>query len=48
VFTVNGNHVAGDQYSFYTYPYNQSIYLQEPSIPAIQLSDLTINVTGGV
>lgn len=48
IFTVNGNHVAGDQYSFYTYPYNQSIFLQEPSIPAIQISDLTINVTGGV
>lgn len=47
-FTVNGNHAGGDNYEFYTYPYNQSIYLAEPSIPATQLTDLTINVTGGV
>lgn len=47
-FTVNGNHLAGDNYVFYTYPYNQSIYLAEPSIPGAQIGDLTISVSGGV
>lgn len=47
-FTVNGNHQAGDNYEFYTYPYNQSVFLSEPSIPATQIGLLTINVTGGV
>lgn len=47
-FTVNGNHVAGDNYEFYTYPYNQSVRLLEPSIVTIGLPDLTINVSGGV
>lgn len=47
-FTVNGNHLAGDYYEFYTYPYNQSVYLQEPSIIGVDAGDLTINVTGGV
>lgn len=47
-FKVIGNHLAGDNYEFYTYPYNQSIILQEPSIVSIDASDLTINVTGGV
>lgn len=45
---VNGNHQSGDDYEFWTYPYNQSIILQEPSIPAILESNLTITVTGGV
>jgi uncharacterized phage protein gp47/JayE len=47
-FTINGNHQAGDDYKFYTYPYNQSVDLAEPSIPGTEVSDLTINVTGGI
>jgi hypothetical protein len=47
-FTINGNHLAGDDYRFYTYAYNQSVYLAEPSIPGTQISDLTISVSGGV
>lgn len=48
VFTIVGNHQAGDNYEFYTYPYNQSVFLSEPSIPATQIGLLTINVSGGV
>lgn len=47
-FTVVGNHQAGDNYSFYTYAYNQSIRLSEPSIPTTSLLDLTVNVSEGV
>jgi hypothetical protein len=50
-FTVNGNHVSGNEYEFYTYPYNQSVRLSssaEPSIVSVSLPNLTINVTGGV
>ncbi len=47
-FTINGDHLAGDNYEFYTYPYNQSIYLEEASIPVINLEDLTVTVTGGL
>lgn len=47
-FTVVGAHVSGDDYEFYTYPYNQSIRLSEPSILSIDVADLTITVSGGV
>lgn len=47
-FTVNGLHVGGDNYEFYTYAYNKSVTLAEPSIPSTSLSKLTISVTGGV
>lgn len=47
-FTVNGNHVGGDNYEFFTYAYNLSTILAEPSIPAALLANLTINVSGGV
>lgn len=47
-FTVNGNHLGGDNYQFYTYAYNVSTVLAEPSIPAALLANLTINVSGGV
>jgi hypothetical protein len=48
-FTVIGNHAAGDNYQFYTYAYNSpSVTLEEPSIPTIELVNLTVNVTGGV
>lgn len=48
VFTVNGNHTFGDDFEFYTYPYNASVDLVEPSIPATNIGSLTINVSGGV
>lgn len=47
-FTVNGNHAAGDNYEFYSYPYNQSVFLSEPSIISVALPNLTISVSGGV
>lgn len=47
-FTVIGNHAGGDNYEFYTYPYNQSVFLSEPSIPSTSLPKLVINVSGGV
>ncbi len=47
-FTINGNHAAGDNYEFYTYGYNASVFLAEPSIPATQIANLTVNVSGGV
>lgn len=47
-FHVTGNHVAGDNYQFYTYAYNNSVLIMEPSIAATELGNLTINVSGGV
>jgi len=48
-FQINGNHVSGDNYEFYTYPYNKNVLqLVEQSIPSINISDITVNVTGGV
>jgi len=51
-FTVNaGTYSTSDDFEFVTYPYNpvaQFIQLDEPSLPASSLSDLTIIVTGGI
>lgn len=47
-FTINGTHEPGDQYVFYTYAYNQSVFLAEPSIPSTSIGNMTVTVTGGV
>lgn len=48
-FTVIGTYLVNDTFTFVTYPYNvQVIELDEASIPATDLSVLSINVTGGV
>ena len=47
-FTINGNYTIGHDYEFWTYPYNKSVTLSEPSIPTTDISLLTISVTGGV
>ncbi len=48
-FTVNaGVYVTGDSWEFYTYPNNESIILQEPSVCVLYDANLTLNMTGGV
>lgn len=49
-FTIAaGGHTSGDTYEFITYPYTSNkIVLTEPSLPVSVVSDLTINVTGGL
>lgn len=47
-FTVIGTYTTSNDYEFWTYPYNKSVVLSEPSIPTTDISLLTINVTGGV
>jgi hypothetical protein len=43
-----GTYNPGEEWLFYTYPYNQNIDLIEMSIPAIYADDLKLNVTGGI
>jgi len=47
-FTINSNTDAGDDFEFFTYPYNQSINVTEPSIPVTDSSNLFLTVSGGV
>lgn len=47
-FTVNGVQTSGHNFEFYTYAYNKSVFLAEPSIPFSDVTMLTVNVTGGV
>lgn len=48
-FTVNpsGLYVAGNQWKFKTYPYNDSIVLNEPSLIVLYNANLNITTTGG-
>lgn len=48
VFTINGNYTAGNQYEFYTYKAFGSLVLSEPSVPAADQTEMSINVTGGI
>lgn len=49
-FTITaGGYSSGNTYRFYTYPANpQVLQITEPSLPTILLSDITVNVTGGI
>lgn len=48
-FTVNaGAYVANDKWSFKTYKYNDSLILNEPSLPVSLSGDITINASGGI
>lgn len=47
-FTVNPqSYLVGDSWEFYTYPYNDSIQLEEPSVFALYNTNIQINSTGG-
>lgn len=48
-FTINaGGYVNGDSWEFYTYPYNGTLDLTEPSLPVTTAGDITLNVSGGL
>lgn len=48
-FTVNAvGYAGGERYEFYTYPYNDSVVLTEKSIPFSEVTDITLNLTGGI
>src|SRR6478609_7521547 len=38
----------GDTWEFVTYKYNDSIVLDEPSVPVSEVEDIILNVTGGI
>jgi hypothetical protein len=44
----NTSAINGSVWEFCTYKYNDNIELAEPSVPISEISDLTINVTGGI
>lgn len=44
-FTINVSYTAGQEWEFYTYPINESLRLQEPSVPTLTLSNISINIT---
>jgi uncharacterized phage protein gp47/JayE len=47
-FTITGIYSSGNSYKFLTYASADSIILNEPSLPAVDPSFITINVTGGL
>lgn len=47
-FTVQGSYSIDDSFEFFTYPYNQSITLAEPSIPVTYAQYVTLNVQNGI
>lgn len=47
-FTLNGAYTVNDAWEFYTYPYNQSLILNEPSVFRLYPTDLTLDITGGI
>jgi len=48
-FTVNaGAYSTNDKWTFKTYKYNDSLILNEPSLPVSLSGDITINATGGI
>ena len=48
-FTITGTYIVGDQFEFYSYPYAATdLDFTEPSIPILDLADVTINATGGL
>ncbi len=49
-FTVSNvsTYTTGQQWEFYTYPFYGTLELLEPSIPIIELADISISATGGI
>ncbi len=48
-FNITANsYDDGDTWQFVTYKYNDNLALTEPSIAVADLSDITLNVTGGI
>lgn len=48
-FTIlDGNYSAGDSWEFRTYPTNEDIIINEPSVFVLESSNIQLKVTGGV
>lgn len=45
---LDAGYAAGDSWEFYTYPYNDSFAVSEPSVAVLYDSAVTLNMTGGV
>lgn len=44
----SGTYINGDNWEFVTYKYNDSVALDEPSVPVADEADIILNVTGGI